>query len=194
MRGATESTDIAATRTYLRARHGYEQAIKRDGPADQGAAHALVAQVTAKCPNVLAGAASDKATEEITREAGDEAQQALESAERGASIAFGRKIERLRWSNRQLTYYVRGFAVETRETAEIVAPDLCTEARAVAASDYKAVPASTTRYVGRFLCAKQRGAGRTQPRRNRGAGRNHPDPAPALRATGRETVDPAQTD
>ena len=113
-RAATKPANIAATRTYLRARHSYEQAIKSDGPADQASAHAFVAQVTAECPNVLAGAPPGKATEEIAREANREVQQAFERPERGPSIAFARRIERLRWTNRKLTYYVRGFAAETR--------------------------------------------------------------------------------
>lgn len=150
---ATKPSNIAATQAYLRARHSYEQAIKGDGPADRASADALVAEVTAKCPNVLAGATPAKATEEITREADSELDRALESAQRGPSIAFAHKIERLRWSNRKLTYYVRGFAAETRAEAELVAPDLCTDARAVAASHYQAVPASTTQYARATVCA-----------------------------------------
>jgi hypothetical protein len=140
----------------LRARHRYEQAVKGDGPADRAAAHALVTQVTAQCSNVLAGAPPGKATEEIAREANSEVAQALYSPQRGPSIAFARKIERLRWTNRKLTYYVRGFAAETRAEAELVAPDLCTDARAVAASDYKVVPASTTHYILAGLCASSK--------------------------------------
>jgi hypothetical protein len=150
---ATKAPNVAATRTYLHARHSYEEAIKGDGPTDQASAHVLVTQVTAKCPNVLAGATPGKATEEITREAEEEVQQALESPQRGPSIHFARKIEGLHWTNRKLTYYVRGFAAETRATAELVAPDLCADARAVAASDYKAVPPSTTHYALALLCA-----------------------------------------
>ena len=155
-RAATKPPNIAATRTYLRARHSYERAIKGDGPADQASAHAFVAQVTAECPNVLAGAPPGKATEEIAREAHGEAQQAFAKPQRGPSIAFARKIQRLSWTNRRLTYYVRGFAAETRAEAELVAPDLCTDARAVAASNYKTVPASTRHYNLASLCASSK--------------------------------------
>lgn len=155
-RALGKPANITATRTYLRARHTYELAIKGDGPADRRSAQAYVNQVTAGCPNVLAGAPPGEATEEITREADGEVQQELERPQREASIAFARKIERLRWTNRRLTYYVHGFAAETRATAELIAPDLCTDARAVVASGYKTVPASTRRYALARLCASSK--------------------------------------
>ncbi len=155
-RGAVRPVDIAATRTYLRAEHRYEQAIKGDGPADAVALDALVAQVSSDCPDVLVGAPPSKATEEITREADLEVAHALEQPQRKAMIVFAEDIERLRWSNPKLTYYVRGFAAESRATAELVAPDICVDARAVAASGFKTIPASTTRYALQNLCASSK--------------------------------------
>jgi hypothetical protein len=155
-RGASRPSNIAATRSYLRARHAYEQAITGDGPRDRASANAFVGQVTAGCRNVLSGPPPGKATEEIAREAGFAVGQAFESPERRPTIAFARKIERLRWTSRLLTYYVRGFAAETRAMAELVAPDLCADARAVAASRYKTVPTTTTRYISAYACASSK--------------------------------------
>jgi hypothetical protein len=148
--------NIAATRTYLSAEHAYEQAIMGDGPADQAAAQELVAHVLSGCPGVLAGAPPAKATEEITREADTEIQHALEQPQRKATIAFANKIERLRWTNRKLTYYVHGFAAEARANAELAAPDVCVDARTVAAGGFKTIPASTTRYALQNLCASSK--------------------------------------
>jgi hypothetical protein len=147
---------IAATRTYLRAEHTYEQAIKGDGPADEAAVHGLIAGVAAQCPNVLASAPANKATQEITREADLEVGHAREVPQRRATIAFAKTIERLRWSNGKLTYYVRGFAAEARANAELVTPDICVDARAVAASGFHAIPASTTRYARDNVCANSK--------------------------------------
>lgn len=146
-------SDVAATRAYLLAAYARDQAIKRAGPSDEAAVHDLVGHVSGQCPNVLAGAPANKATEEITREADLEVEHALEQPQRKPTIAFVEKIERLRWTNRKLTYYVRGFAAESRANAELVAPDVCVDARAVAASGFKTIPASTTRYALQNLCA-----------------------------------------
>lgn len=145
--------DRAATDSYIAAMYAYEQAIKGDGPADQAAAHDLVGHVLSGCPSVLAGARPNKATEEITREADLEVQHALEQPQRKPAIAVAKRIERLRWTNRKLTYYVHGFAAESRATAELVAPDICVDARAVTASGFKTIPESTTRYALQNLCA-----------------------------------------
>jgi hypothetical protein len=154
--GAVKPADIAATRTYLRAEHRYEQAIKGDGPADAAALHSLVGHVSSGCPKVLVGAPPSKTTEEITREADLEVEHALEEPQRNATIAFAKKIERLRWTNRKLTYYVHGFAAESRATAELAAPDICVDARAVAGSGFKTIPANTTRYALQHLCASSK--------------------------------------
>lgn len=155
-RGVVTPADIAATRTYLRAQHHYEQAIKGDGSADVAAVHDLVARVRSQCPNVLAGAPLNEVTEEITREADLEVSHTLEQPQRKPTIAFAKMIERLRWSNDKLTYYVRGFAAEARANAELVAPDICVDARAVAENGFKTIPASTTRYVRQNLCANSK--------------------------------------
>jgi hypothetical protein len=155
-RRSVTPADIAVTRAYLRARHHYERAVKDDGPADAAAVHDLVARVSSQCPNVLVGAPPNKATEEITREADLEVSHALEQPQRKPAIAFARTIEPLRWSNRKLTYYVRGFAAEARANAELVAPDMCVDARAVAASGFRTIPTSTTRYARQNLCANNK--------------------------------------
>jgi hypothetical protein len=155
-RRSVTPTDIAVTRAYLRARHHYERAVKDDGLADAVAVHDLVARVSSQCPNVLAGAPSNKATEEITREADLEVSHALEQPQQKPTIAFASTIEQLRWSNRKLTYYVHGFAAEARANAELVAPDMCVDARAVAASGFKTIPTSTTRYARQNLCANSK--------------------------------------
>ncbi|HLI33277.1 MAG TPA: hypothetical protein VKU89_11155 [Solirubrobacteraceae bacterium] len=132
----TKTENVISTEIYLRARHKYDEAIKGDLPAGRVSARLFVAHVRAECQNVLAGAPPGRVTEEFSREASGEVDQALARPQRGPSIVFARKIERLRWTNRLLTYYVHGSAAETRAEAELVAPDLCTDARAMAASHY----------------------------------------------------------
>jgi hypothetical protein len=139
--------DLAATRAYLLAVHEFRQAVKGDGPLDEAAVHRLVAHVTSDCPSVLAGAPSNIATEEIAREVELEVVQALEQPQRKPTLVFADKVKRLHWSNAKLAYYIHGSAAEDRANAELVAPDICVDARAVAASGFTAVPVSTSRFA-----------------------------------------------
>ncbi|HEV7938299.1 MAG TPA: hypothetical protein VGP18_09785 [Solirubrobacteraceae bacterium] len=63
-----------------------------------------------------------------------------------AEIAFAKTVKRLRWSNPKLDYYIHGSAEETRANAEIVMPDVCSEAQAIVANDYQTVPESMARF------------------------------------------------
>jgi hypothetical protein len=71
----------------------------------------------------------------------------LEEPERPATIAFARRVEPLRWSDRKLTYFARGSAEEAQANAELVLPDICADAKAVAASGFQSVSPSTSRFI-----------------------------------------------
>ena len=139
--------DIAATRTFLLAAHAFRQATKGDGPADEAAVRALVEHVSSQCPNVLAGMPANAARSEISQEILLQVTHAFAQPQRNARIAFAKKVQRLRWSNRKLTYYIRGSAAEERANAELVAPEICSDASALAASGFQTVSASTTRFL-----------------------------------------------
>lgn len=139
--------DIAATRAYLLAVHEFRQATKGDGSADQAGVHALVEHVSSQCPNVLAGMPASTTLLEISQEILLEVTHTFAQPQRNARIAFAKKVQRLRWSNRKLTYYIRGSAAEERANAELVAPEVCSDARALAASGFQTVSASTTRFL-----------------------------------------------
>ncbi len=140
-RGVRQS-DIAATRAYLQAKHVLRQAEARSSSASQAAVHELVAHVENQCPNVLAGASATKAIGALEWQTLAQVSHASGAPTREAQIAFTKKVERLHWSNHKLTYYVRGSAEEARANVELVMPDICSEAHAIAASGYQTVPPS----------------------------------------------------
>jgi hypothetical protein len=142
--------DVAATRAYLLDRRAYENATKGQRPADEASVRALVASVVGQCPNVLAGAPRNRALSEFGQEILAQVTHALAEPERSTTIAFARQVERLKWSNTKLTYFVHGEAAESRANAEIVPPELCSDARAFAASGFQTVSASTTLFLRHF--------------------------------------------
>jgi hypothetical protein len=54
----------------------------------------------------------------------------------------------LRWSNAAITRRVEGYAASVHELSVLPAPDLCGDMRAWAATDYSAIPATTTQFDG----------------------------------------------
>lgn len=136
--------DVAATHAYLVAQHEYAKAVRGDGPAEEAAIQGLVDHVTGQCPNVLAAAPKTNAVEELRAEAFVEMTHAFVEPQRAATIALAKKVQHLRWSNRKLTSYARGAAAEGKANAELVAPDICVDAKAVVASGFRTVPATTT--------------------------------------------------
>jgi hypothetical protein len=139
--------DVAATRAYLFAMHQLRRATKGDGPAEQAGVHALVEHVSSQCPNVLGGMPANKALLEISEEISLDVIHAVVQPERDAIIAFAKKVQRLRWSNPKLTYYIDGSAAEGSANAELVAPEICSDASILAASNFQRVSASTTRFL-----------------------------------------------
>jgi hypothetical protein len=148
--------DVAATRTYLRAYHGLLRAEAREAPSEKAAVHGLIASVRGQCANVLAGAPASKVVEDLRVQMLDQVSGAESGPTRGAQIAFAKKVERLRWSNRKLTYYAHGAAEETRANAELVIPDICSEAKAIVADGYQTVPAEMARYERQELAANSK--------------------------------------
>lgn len=52
-------------------------------------------------------------------------------------------VQRLRWGNRKLTYYVSHLAREEATKEKVALPDICADAKALAADGFKAAPTTT---------------------------------------------------
>lgn len=140
---APKPSDVSATRLYLIAKHRLlEQAVGL--AATEQAIHGLVAQVSTQCQGVLAQAPENKATSDIRFEVLIDVALTLEQPERNATVAFAKIVERLHWSSRKLTYFVHGSAAEARANAEIPLTNICSDATAVAAGGFQAVPPATS--------------------------------------------------
>jgi hypothetical protein len=137
---------VAATRSYLRAMHKLSQDNERHAAASQASVHALIAHVQSQCPNVMAGAPETKAVGDLAFQSIMQISHASDKPALAAEITFTKIVKRLRWSNPKLDYYVHGSAEETRANAEIVMPDMCSEAQSIVASDYQTVPENMARF------------------------------------------------
>jgi hypothetical protein len=75
---------------------------------------------------------------------------------RDAQILFTERVKRIHWSNRKLTSYVHGSAEEARTNVELAIPDICSEASAIAASDYQTIPANMAQFEREELAANSK--------------------------------------
>jgi hypothetical protein len=139
--------DVAATRAYLLARHRFELSAAHDQRPSEAAVQALVAGVKNECPGVLAGAPESRARDAIRAEIGEDVPLTLERPARDATLAFAKTVQRLRWSNRKLTYYATHSAREEAAKENVALPDICADAKAFAASGFAAAPASTETFL-----------------------------------------------
>ncbi|HTC59406.1 MAG TPA: hypothetical protein VK691_04730 [Solirubrobacteraceae bacterium] len=139
-------SDVAATRSYLRAMHQLSQDAGRHGAASEASVHALITHVQSQCPNVMTGAPETKAVADLAFQSITQIAHASNEPVHRAEITFAKTVKRLRWSNRKLDYYIHGSAEETRANAEIAMPDVCSEAQAIVASGYQTVPESMARF------------------------------------------------
>lgn len=141
--------NLAATRVYLLARHRLLVALggQNDQQAGKAAVKALVARVKSECSGVLAEAPENGARDDIRNEITEDVPLALERPARNATLAFAMTVQRLRWSNRKLTYYVSHSAREEAAKEKVALPDICADAKALAADGFKAAPTTTEKFL-----------------------------------------------
>jgi hypothetical protein len=139
--------DVAATRAYLLARHRFMLAGSHDRQASEASVQSLVARVKNECSGVLADAPENRASDDIRDEIVEDEALTLERPARNATLAFAMTVQRLRWSNPKLTYYVSHSAREEAAKEKIALPDICADAKALAADGFKAAPTATEKFL-----------------------------------------------
>jgi hypothetical protein len=139
--------NVAATRTYLLARHRLVLAGKHDQQAGVQAVRSLVARVKSDCSGVLANAPESRARDDIRHEIVEDVALTMERPARNATLAFAMTVQRLRWSNRKLTYYVSHSAREEAAKEKVALPNICADAKAFAADGFTAAPTSTEKFL-----------------------------------------------
>ncbi len=139
--------NVAATRTYLLAQHRLMLIGKHDQQVGVQAVRSLVASVKAECPGVLAGAPENRGREDVRDEISEDVALTQERSPPDATLVFARTVERLHWTNRKLTYYVSHSAREEAAKEQIALPNICADARSLAADGFKAAPATTEKFL-----------------------------------------------
>jgi hypothetical protein len=139
--------NAAATRAYLLARHRLMLDGQHDQQTGEAAVQSLVAKVKNECPGVLADAPESHARDDIRDEIAEDVPLTLERPARNATLAFAMTVQRLRWSNRKLTYYISHSAREEAAKEKVALPNICADAKALAANGFKTTPTTTEKFL-----------------------------------------------
>jgi hypothetical protein len=146
--GAVIKQDTASTKAFIASAERYDAGEIKRVPAITAREAAFVARVSAACPKALAGAPTHVSTTQdlALNEFGNEVGAALEidalQPVRGLIGRIGTFQERLRFSDPVLQWEVGVDASATPAYLAIRLPDLCADARALAASQFtKLTPA-----------------------------------------------------
>jgi hypothetical protein len=151
--GRGQPDNVAATKTYLVAWHHYLAVTQNDQRPGEEAVRGLVSGVKHDCAGVLAGARSTSAVGELEEEISDVVLLTVERPTHTAVIKFARNVERVHWSNPKLTYYVHHSAEEEVAKAKVALPNVCADAKALAANDFRAASLGTKRFLRLYLAA-----------------------------------------
>jgi hypothetical protein len=139
--------NVAATRAYLLARHKFMFGGQHEESVGEAAVQGLVARVKNECPGVLAEAPESRARDDIRDEISEDVPLTLERPARNATLAFAMTVQRLRWSNPKLTYYVTHAAREEAAKEEIALPGICADAKTFAANGFTTTPTTTQEFL-----------------------------------------------
>jgi hypothetical protein len=139
--------NVAATKAYLVARHRLALAGPHNQQPAEAAVQSLVATVKSECSGVLADAPDSRAREDLRAEITEDVALTVERPARDATLAFATTVQRLRWSDRKLTYYVSHSAREEAAKEKVALPDICSDAKALAADGFKTAPATTETFL-----------------------------------------------
>ena len=115
----------------------------------------FVRDVNASCPGVVANAppfstgtaAQNQAEGALNAEAQTEVVVIASTPLRSATAKLASELSRLHWSSRTISRMVARYVRATTKSLQIVAPDVCSDARTMAADGYAITPPDEQRYL-----------------------------------------------
>jgi hypothetical protein len=157
------SSSAKATRAYATFLHR----LVSQAPAWQTKGDAFIASVTASCPNVLAAvnmlpltATNAGGIRAFGGEMGSDLAAASNAANQASFERLARALTRLHWSSRGTRSAITRFIAAGRVFLRLPPSDLCTDARALAASSAQTTPPGTVTWLAtytRIINAQHRG-------------------------------------
>jgi hypothetical protein len=144
------TSDITATRIYIRADYKLVHAARIRLKTSEAALQELRRQIEAECPAVAVGSPQDTDAEQLSNELIGAMTVAAIHPDAQAVAAFSRAVGQLRWSNGRLTRKVRSYAARLKTLSLLPAPDVCADVKTWVTSRYETLSASAIQFDSRY--------------------------------------------
>ncbi len=143
--GAT-SRDVASTHTYLQASYKVLHAAVSTWSTVEASIHRLDLRFHAECPDVGAGSPQNEEDQKLSYEVAGALWATGYHTDAAIVHAYVNTVNRLTWSNPQITRDARRLTRGLREMTELQVPNICADVRAWGANDFGAAPTDVKQY------------------------------------------------
>lgn len=143
--GAT-SRDVASTHTYLTASYKVLHTAVSTWPSVEASIHSLDLRFHAECPDAGAGSPENEEEEKLSYEVTGALWATGYHTDAAIVRAYVNTLERLTWSNPQITRDARKLAGGLREMVGLQVPNICADISAWHANDFGPMPADVEPY------------------------------------------------
>jgi hypothetical protein len=140
------SRDIASTHTYLEASYKVLHAAVSTWSTVEASIHTLDLRFHSECPDVGAGSPQNEEDQKLSYEAAGALWATGYHTDAAIVHAYVNTVNRLTWSNPQITRDAHRLTRSLEEMTELQVPNICADVRAWAANDYGPAPADVKQY------------------------------------------------
>jgi hypothetical protein len=143
--GAT-SRDVASTHTYLTASYTVLHTAVSTWSTVEASIHRLDLRFHAECPDAGAGSPEDKEEEKLSYEVAGALWATGYHTDAASVRAYVHTVNRLTWSNPQITRDARRLTGGLQEMVGLQVPDICADIRAWRANGFGPMPSDVEPY------------------------------------------------
>jgi hypothetical protein len=140
------SRDVASTRTYLTASYTALHTAVSTWSTVEASIHSLDLRLQAECPDAGAGSPEDEEEEKLSYEVTGALWATGYHTDAGIVRAYVRTVNRLTWSNPQITRAAHRLTKGLQEMVDLQVPDICADIRAWHANDFGPMPTDVEPY------------------------------------------------
>jgi hypothetical protein len=140
------SRDVVSTHTYLVASYKVLHAAVSTWSTVEASIHRLDLRFHAECPDVGAGSPQNEEDQKLSYEAAGALWATGYHTDEAIVHAYVKTVNRLTWSNPQITRDARKLTRGLQEMTELQVPNICADVRAWGANSYGAAPANVKQY------------------------------------------------
>ncbi len=140
------SRDITSTHTYLKASYKVLHAAVSTWSTVEASIHRLDLRFHAECPDVGAGSPQNEEDQKLSYEAAGALWATGYHTDAAIVHAYVNTVNRLTWSNPQITRDARKLTRGLQEMTELQVPNICADVRTWGANDFGPAPADVKQY------------------------------------------------